>query len=173
MGVDKQTSDMASEGTDVTAPAAVVAEKEDAAVEVAEETSAAAPEVMTLATAVPAVLRQAAAHGGLACGLREVVAALDRGDAVFCVLARDCDEPAYVRLVEALCAARQITLVRVPEGRTLGQWAGLCKVDREGQPRKVRRCSACVVKGVGQDASPAVVYLNDQLQAGHTLEIDA
>ena len=166
---------MATEGKDVAA-APVVVEKDDV-VEVAEEPSAAAAQpqeaAMTLATAVPAVLRQAAAHGGLACGLREVVAALDRGDAVFCVLARDCDEPAYVRLVEALCAARQITLVRVLEGRTLGQWAGLCKVDREGQPCKVRRCSACVVKGVGKDASPAVVYLNDQLQAGHTLEIDA
>lgn len=165
---------MATEGMDATAPVAVE-EKEKDVVEVAEEQSPAAapPQEMTLATAVPAVLRQAAVHGGLACGLREVVAALDRGDAVFCVLARDCDEPAYVRLVEALCAARQITLVRVPEGRTLGQWAGLCKVDRDGQPCKVRRCSACVVKGVGRDASPAVVYLNDQLQAGHTLEIDA
>ena len=157
---------MASEAVDIV-------EKEE--VEVAEETSvesAGATVELTLATAVPAVLRQAAAHGGLACGLREVVAALDRGDAVFCVLARDCDEPAYVRLVEALCAARRLPLVRAPAGRTLGQWAGLCQVDRDGQPRKVRRCSACVVKSVGRDTSPAVVYLNDKLQAERILEID-
>ena len=141
---------------------------------VAEEVpAAAAPKEMTLSLAVQEVLRQAAARDGLARGLREVVAALDRGDAVFCLLAKDCDEPAYVKLVEALCAARQITLIRVPEGKMLGQWVGLCKIDRDGQARKLCRCSSCVVKTVGNAATPAVVYLNDQLKSASTLEIEA
>lgn len=128
---------------------------------------------MNIRTAVQAVLRQAMAHDGVARGLREVVAALDRGDAIFCVLAKDCDEPAYVKLVEALCAARQITLIRVPEGKLLGQWVGQCKVARDGTVCKVRRCSACVVKSVGKDASAAVVFLNDMLKDNKTIEIEA
>ena len=128
---------------------------------------------MNIRTAVQAVLRQALARDGLARGLREVVAALDRGDAIFCLLAKDCDEPAYVKLVEALCATRQITLIRVPEGKMIGQWAGLCKVARDGTVCKVRRCSACVVKTVGNDASEAVKYLNEKLQNNKTLEIEA
>jgi len=154
---------MSSESADV----AVVAEP------VEEVSPAPAPKEMTLSLAVQEVLRQAAARDGLARGLREVVAALDRGDAVFCLLAKDCDEPAYVKLVEALCAARQITLIRVPEGKLLGQWVGLCKIDRDGQARKLRRCSSCVVKSVGKAASPAVVYLNEQLKSSNSLEIVA
>lgn len=145
--------------------------------EIVEEVAPVAQEApaqeMNIRTAVQAVLRQSLAHDGLARGLREVVAALDRGDAIFCVLAKDCDEPAYVKLVEALCAARQITLIRVPEGKLLGQWVGLCKVARDGTVCKVRRCSACVVKSVGKDSSDAVVYLNDMLKNNKTIEIEA
>jgi len=148
---------------------------EEVAAPVEEVAAAPAPVVqeMNIRTAVQAVLRQALARDGLARGLHEVVAALDRGDAIFCLLAKDCDEPAYVKLVEALCATRQITLIRVPEGKMIGQWAGLCKVARDGTICKVRRCSACVVKTVGNDASEAVKYLNEKLQNNKTLEIEA
>ena len=128
---------------------------------------------MNIRTAVQAVLRQALARDGLARGLREVVAALDRGDAIFCLLASDCDEPAYVKLVEALCAFRGITLIRVPEGKMIGQWAGLCKVARDGTVCKVRRCSACVVKSIGKDSSEAVKFLNEKLKDSKTIEIQA
>jgi len=138
----------------------------------AESAPAAAPE-LNIRGAVEAVLKQACAHDGVARGLREVVAALDRGNAIFCVLAKDCDEAAYVQLVEALCAQRGITLIRVPEGKLIGQWVGLCKLDKQGVPRKVVRCSAAVVKSVGREQSVALTYLNDQLKSAEkTIDLE-
>jgi len=34
----------------------------------------------------------------------------------------------------------------VKENKTLGEWVGLCKIDKEGKPRKVVKCSCVVVK---------------------------
>ena len=136
---------------------------ENVQVEVVEEVQQVA-EQMTLRVAVQAVLKQAIAHDGLVRGLHECAKALDRGKAIFCLLAADCDEDAYTRLVVALCAARKISLIRVPEGKLLGQWAGLCKIDKEGQPRKVVRCSCAVVTNVGSEVTEAISYLNEQLK---------
>lgn len=68
---------------------------------------------------------------------------------MLCVLAKNCNEPAYVRLVEALCAEHHINLLKVPDSAKLGEYAGLCKYDREGKPRKVVSCSCVVVKDYG------------------------
>ena len=32
------------------------------------------------------------------------------------------------------------------DNKKLGEWVGLCKIDREGKPRKVVGCSCVVVK---------------------------
>lgn len=40
----------------------------------------------------------------------------------------------------------QINLIKVSDPKVLGTWAGLCKIDREGKPRKVVGCSCVVVK---------------------------
>lgn len=69
-----------------------------------------------------------------------------RRQALLCVLAENCDEPMYVKLVEALCASHQIPLMKVADKKTLGEWCGLCKIDREGKARKVVQCSCAVVK---------------------------
>lgn len=159
-----------------------------------------------------------------------------RRQAHLCALAANCDEPMYVKLVEALCAEHQINLikvrrrpksrvlrcfgklvtsllcysaallmiiwlpllntmrklpllpnlylrcswsptsdramnifkphfswlhwstltclvsftfclfVKVDDNKKLGEWVGLCKIDREGKPRKVVGCSCVVVK---------------------------
>ena len=55
------------------------------------------------------------------------------------ILADDCNQPDYKKLIEALCAEQSVNLISVPEQQTLGQWAGLCKIDSEGEARKVRR----------------------------------
>lgn len=68
-----------------------------------------------------------------------------RRKALLCLLANNCDEPGYTKLVEALCQEHQIKLLKVDSNKKLGEWAGLCKIDREGKARKVIGCSCVVV----------------------------
>ncbi|CAB1342521.1 unnamed protein product [Coregonus sp. 'balchen'] len=75
-----------------------------------------------------------------------------RRQAHLCVLAANCDEPMYVKLVEALCAEHQINLIKVDDNKKLGEWVGLCKIDREGKPRKVVGCSCVVIKDYGKES---------------------
>ncbi|MBN3310871.1 RS12 protein, partial [Amia calva] len=102
--------------------------------------------VMDVNTALQEVLKTALIHDGLARGIREAAKALDKRQAHLCVLAGNCDEPMYVKLVEALCAEHQINLIKVDDNKKLGEWVGLCKIDREGKPRKVVGCSCVVIK---------------------------
>ncbi len=81
----------------------------------------------------------------------ESVKALDKREAHLCVLASNCDEPNYVKLIEALCAEHNINLLRVDDNKKLGEWAGLCKLDKDGKARKVVRCSCCVVRDFGDE----------------------
>lgn len=63
-----------------------------------------------------------------------------------CLLADNCDQPAYKKLVEALCNEHQIPIIKVEDNKKLGEWAGLCKIDNTGKPRKIVGCSCVVVK---------------------------
>ncbi len=36
--------------------------------------------------------------------------------------------------------------MKVDDNKKLGEWVGLCKIDREGKPRKVVGCSCVVIK---------------------------
>lgn len=69
-----------------------------------------------------------------------------RRQAVLAVLAESCEEPQYKKLVTALCSEHQIPLIRVDSNKKLGEWSGLCKIDKEGKPRKVCGCSVVVIK---------------------------
>jgi small subunit ribosomal protein S12e len=94
--------------------------------EVAEVSVAAAPgEPMDVNTAVQLVLKKALAHDGLSRGLHETTRALEKGQAQLCILAEDCDQPDYKKLIEALCAEHNVNLLSVPEAKQLGQWAGV------------------------------------------------
>jgi len=68
---------------------------------------------MDLNTAIQEVLKTSLIHDGLARGLHECAKALDKRQAHICVLANNCDEPMYVKLVEALCAEHGINLIKV------------------------------------------------------------
>lgn len=99
--------------------------------EVAEEVEvsadAASKGQMSVLDALKGVLKLALMHDGLARGLREASKALDRRQAHMCVLNESCEEEAYKKLVIALCNEHKIPLIKVPDGKQLGEWAGLCK----------------------------------------------
>ncbi|KAM3081407.1 40S ribosomal protein S12 [Clarireedia jacksonii] len=82
---------------------------------------------MSVIDALKGVLRLALMHDGLARGLREASKALDRRQAHMCVLNEACEEEAYKKLVVALCSEHKIPLIKVPDGKQLGEWAGLCE----------------------------------------------
>lgn len=115
---------------------------------------------MDLNTAIQEVLKTALIHDGLARGLHECTKALDKRQAHLCVLANNCDEQNYVRLIEALCAEHGINLIKVESNKKLGEWVGLCKLDKEGKARKVVGCSCVVVKDYGKE-SQALDVLNE------------
>merc|ERR1719270_1893687 len=64
---------------------------------------------MDINTAIQEVLKQALIGDGLARGLREAAKALDKRQALLCILADNCDEPMYKKLVTALSGARDPT----------------------------------------------------------------
>jgi small subunit ribosomal protein S12e len=134
---------------------------------------------MSVLEALKGVLKLALIHDGLARGLREASKALDRRQAHMCVLNEACEEEAYKKLVVALCSEHKIPLIKVPDGKQLGEWAGLCtfdprtvsvwrvwlimyvgQIDREGNPRKVVNCSCVVVKDWGEESQERSILLN-------------
>ena len=102
----------------------------------------------------------------LAKGLREVVKALestfrDSKKAALCVLATDVKEDAIKQLVTSLCKQNGVPLVKTDSTQALGQWIGLCKIDAQGNPRKVKNCSSVVIKEfVNQDEASLKLILD-------------
>ncbi|KAL8153287.1 hypothetical protein V2J09_011047 [Rumex salicifolius] len=123
----------------------------DVATEAPAVATPALGEPLDLMTALQLVLKKSLAHGGLARGLHEGAKVIEKHAAQLCVLAEDCDQPDYVKLVKALCADHNVNLLTVPSAKTLGEWAGLCKIDSEGNARKVVGCSCVVVKDFGEE----------------------
>ena len=137
-----------------------MADDEDTTPEVEAEAPAeeAAPEPpMDAQTALQKVLKNALCHDGLRRGLHECAKALDKGDAKLCVLSQGCNEPAYTKLIEALCAEHGVDMMKVSDGKQLGEWAGLAKVDKEGAARKVVGCSCAVVTDYGEESDALAV----------------
>ncbi|KAG6489591.1 40S ribosomal protein S12-like [Zingiber officinale] len=123
-----------------------------AAEDAAAESAPVLGEPMDLMTALQLVLKKSLAHDGLIRGLREAAKAIEKHTAQLCILAEDCNQADYTKLVKALCAEHNVHLVAVPSAKTLGEWAGLCKIDSEGKARKVVGCSCVVVKDYGEES---------------------
>merc|ERR1712079_21238 len=136
-------------------------EGDDAPMAAAAAAAAAAP--MDIQKAIQEVLKEALIHDGLARGLRETTKALDKRQAIACILAENCDEENYKKLIKALCMEHEIPLITVDDDQKLGEWAGLCKIDKEGEARKIVRCSCVVIKDWGKP-SQAQEYLEDHIK---------
>ncbi|KAJ2556634.1 40S ribosomal protein S12 [Coemansia sp. RSA 1933] len=135
---------MATEG-DVVPPTA--------APEIVEIPADAAPKgKMTVEEALEVVLKKALVNEGLVRGAKESIKALDRKDAELCVLCETTEEAGIVALVEALCNEHKIRLIKVSDSKKLGEMAGLCKIDREGNPRKIVGASVVVVRKWGEES---------------------
>merc|ERR1712200_376448 len=82
-------------------------------------------------------------------GVREAAKALDKRQALLSILAENCDEPMYKKLITALCMEHGIPLI---------------KIDSEGKARKVVKCSSCVIRDWGKEG-PAHDVLQEYLKA--------
>ena len=68
---------------------------------------------MDINEALRRVLKAAIVADGLVRGIREAAKALDKRRAHLCVLATNCEEAMYTKLVEALCHEHNIPIVKV------------------------------------------------------------
>ena len=99
-------------------------------------------------------------------GLRQAVRQLERDQAHFVVLAKDVDQPEYEKLIQALCNQHNANLVRVPQRIQLGEWAGLCQIDEEGNARKTVACSCVVVhKDIANESHRALTWLEQHFKS--------
>merc|ERR1711936_56980 len=133
--------------------------EDDAPAAPAETTPVAAAGPMDIYEALQEILKQAMTHDGIARGLREAVKALDKRQALLCILANNCDEQTYVKLIKALCGEHGINLIKVDDNKKLGEWSGLCKIDNEGNARKVVGCSCVVVRDWGKETQALDVLM--------------
>merc|ERR1711862_927539 len=95
---------------------------------------------------------------GIARGLNEAAKSLDKGAGKIAFLANDCDEPNYKKLITGLCREKNVPLVEVEKKQELGEWAGLCKWDPEGNARGGCNCSCVVVTKIERTGMPIVIY---------------
>ncbi|CAI9171385.1 unnamed protein product, partial [Rangifer tarandus platyrhynchus] len=100
------------------------------------EEGIAAGGVMNINTALQQVLKTTLILDGLARGIHEAAKTLDKRQAHLCVLASNCDEPVYVKLVEAFCAEHQINLTKVDDNKKLGEWVAFVKLTERESPVK-------------------------------------
>ena len=116
---------------------------------------AAAGGPMDVSFTLQEVLKAALINDGLARVLHDTVTSVPRPltkrTAHLCVLANNGDELMYVKLVAALCAEHGINLIKVDDNQKLDEWAGLCKIDKDGKASKVVGCSCVVVKDYGKE----------------------
>merc|ERR1711934_648286 len=110
--------------------------------------------------AIKSVIKKSQANDGLVKGLNEVCKCLDRKQAILCVLAEDCNDPKYKKLVDALAKASNVPLIEVESRDELGEWLGHCKYDIEGKARRVKGTSSVAITNYGEETEALSFVLN-------------
>lgn len=85
---------------------------------------------------------------------------LERGNGRLCILASDCDNAEYKKLIQALCTEQGVPLILSDKGVEIAEWVGLAKLNADGTVRKVKRTSVAVVTDFGEES----VALNKVLE---------
>ena len=117
--------------------------------------------VVDMSSAIRKVLKLARGKDGVVRGIHEVVKALESNKVKVCFLASSCNEANYKNLITALCKEKTVPLVEVADNKTLGEWSGLCKIDKDGNPRKVVGASCVAVTDFAEE-SLALNFLKTQ-----------
>jgi small subunit ribosomal protein S12e len=76
------------------------------------------------------------------------------------VIAKNCDDPKYLKLVDALAKTNNIPVIMVEDRTELGEWLGHCKYDKEGAARKVKGTSSVAIKDYGEETECLSFVLN-------------
>jgi small subunit ribosomal protein S12e len=92
------------------------------------------------------LLKSAVAHDKLSRGLMNTIKALEKKEALLCILAENCDEIGYKKRIQALCQEHSIPLVMVPDNMRLGRIAAFRMLDTQGNKIKGVPCSSMVVR---------------------------
>jgi len=110
--------------------------------------------------AIKIVIKKSHANNGLVQGLNEVCKSLDRKEALLCVLAGDCEDAKYKKLVTTMCKANNIPIIEVEKRESLGEWLGRCKYDKTGEAKKIRGTSSVAIKDYGEETEALNFVLN-------------
>lgn len=128
-------------------------------------------EINDLENALSKVCKASFCEDNLARGINECCRAIeatfeDKSRAVLCLLADDCEEAEYKKLITALCKTHGVPLHTIDQKKKLAVYAGLCRFDKEGQPKKVRKCSSLVIKRwpKGEEGQSNIVKQHFQLK---------
>jgi len=92
------------------------------------------------------IIRASRAQRNCYLGLNEVCRAIEQGGVKLCLLANDVNDDSYKKLIEALSGETRTALVKVDSKELLGEWAGLAKIDEEGNVTKQRPCGCIAIK---------------------------
>jgi len=99
------------------------------------------------------IVGQQVAHRQAVLGLRSSVKLIAQGQAELVILASDVNEAQYKALVEAISRENKTALINVDSKEILGTWAGLSKIDEEGEVVKARSCGVLALKAIPSSAA--------------------
>jgi small subunit ribosomal protein S12e len=92
----------------------------------------------------------------LAKGLHEVCKAIENKDeklkAKFVILAKNCSDANYVKVVKGLANRNKIPIIEIDEGETMGEFLGFCKYDKNKSVTKARKCSSVAIRDFSHEA---------------------
>eukprot|EP01057_Protomagalhaensia_wolfi_P001249 Protomagalhaensia_wolfi_Nauph_80__1248@NODE_1736_length_1371_cov_205_636637_g1351_i0_p2_GENE_NODE_1736_length_1371_cov_205_636637_g1351_i0NODE_1736_length_1371_cov_205_636637_g1351_i0_p2_ORF_typecomplete_len152_score43_03Ribosomal_L7Ae/PF01248_26/2_4e13RNase_P_pop3/PF08228_11/0_014_NODE_1736_length_1371_cov_205_636637_g1351_i08021257 len=120
--------------------------------------------VTNLEDAIEKALKVASIDSGVKIGCSQVMRAMEAERAHCVFLATNIEEESIVRAVTLLAKAKKVPVIQVPDSKELGRWAGLCKIDREGQARKIVPASCVAITNYSM-ASPAFEYLQKHIES--------